>query len=405
MEKRLLQIQARAAEILKELQKEDLTVEQIDALEAEQRNLETEANTIKRKMELTGKLEDMGEGKADPIRGPDEAEARAKEMQESGRMTITSTEVRAAIGRESRATLIGTGSLAQPVKAGAEIHDTMNQVPNIADQVSVIDATGAASYEEAYVKTEPVAKTKADNGSAAAESDAVFRVAKLAPALINVTSYVSRNIQRVNPLAYQEKIRTLALKALRRKVAEIIVNGDGDHFGIKTATNTNKETIYKELLVDSKEIGADTLRKIVFSYGGNDELGGNARLYLTKEDLAAFGAVRGTNEKKPVYEITPSAENPNVGTIKDGGIIVPYSIHSGLTSLSKATQGSAKIQTMLYGDPQNVELALFGDYTIEVYKETKAVEGMLTVIGEVMVGCNLVVDQGFVVVTLAAKSS
>ena len=159
------------------------------------------------------------------------------------------------------------------------------------------------------------------------------------------------------------------------------------------------------LEVDSNTIGVDTLKNIVFAYGGNDELGGNARLFLTKEDLAAFGAVRGTNEKKALYEITPSTENPNVGTIKEGGVIVPYTIYSGLTSLSKATQGAEAIQTMLYGDPANFELALFGDYTIEVYKETKAVEGMLTVIGEVMAGGNVVVDGGFVVVTLKAKTA
>ena len=45
MEKRLAEIQERAAQILKELEKEDLTEAQITALEEEQRNLETEANT------------------------------------------------------------------------------------------------------------------------------------------------------------------------------------------------------------------------------------------------------------------------------------------------------------------------------------------------------------------------
>ena len=105
-----------------------------------------------------------------------------------------------------------------------------------------------------------------------------------------------------------------------------------------------------------------------------------------------------------MYEITPEASNPNVGTIKTGGLIVPYTICSSLTSLSKATKGKTKIQTMIYGDPANFELALFGDYTVEVFRETKAIEGMLTVIGEQMAGGNVIVDGGFVVVTLEATA-
>ena len=59
---------------------------------------------------------------------------------------------------------------------------------------------------------------------------------------------------------------------------------------------------------------------------------------------------------------------------------------------------------MIYGDPANFELALFGDYTVEVFRETKAIEGMLTVIGEQMAGGNVIVDGGFVVVTLEATA-
>ena len=85
---------------------------------------------------------------------------------------------------------------------------------------------------------------------------------------------------------------------------------------------------------------------------------------------------------------------------KDGGVIVPYSIASNLTALSGTTQGSAAIQTMVYGDPMNYELGLFGDYTVRVDESVKAVERMLTILGDAMVGGNLIVDKGFVVATL-----
>ena len=58
------------------------------------------------------------------------------------------------------------------------------------------------------------------------------------------------------------------------------------------------------------------------------------------------------------------------------------------------------VQTMAYGDPMNYELGLFGDYTVRVDESVKAVERMLTVLGDAMVGGNLIVDKGFVVATV-----
>lgn len=52
---------------------------------------------------------------------------------------------------------------------------------------------------------------------------------------------------------------------------------------------------------------------------------------------------------------------------------------------------------MVYGDPMNYELGLFGDYTIRVDESVKAVERMYAILGDVMVGGNLIVDKGFVV--------
>ena len=393
MNKRLLEIQARKAELLKELEG-DVTEERLSEIEKEQATLETEERSIRSKSDLIGKLSEKTEEKPEE-RHTEKPEERAKKIMESGKMEISSTEVRNAMGMQTRSTLIATDSLVEPTKNGNDIKDNL-------DQVSVIDATGAAAFEEAYVKSEPTAAERED-GSAGTATDPVFRVAKLKPELINVTSFVSKNIQRVSPLAYEAKIRSLALKALRRKVAKMIVNGSTDSFGIKTAKNTMNEDICKELLLDANTIDANTLKKIVFSYGGNDELGGNARLFLTKEDLQKFGEVRGTNEKKALYEITPDNANPNIGTIKEGGLIVPYTINSSLTSLSSAVKGTEKVQTMIYGDPANFELALFGNYTVEVFKETKAVEGMLTIIGEIMAGGNVIVDSGFVIVSLASN--
>ena len=68
-----------------------------------------------------------------------------------------------------------------------------------------------------------------------------------------------------------------------------------------------------------------------------------------------------------------------------------------LTPLSGAAAGASAVQTMVYGDPLNYELGLFGDYSIRVDESVKALERMVAILGDVFVGGNLVVDKGFVV--------
>ena len=111
--------------------------------------------------------------------------------------------------------------------------------------------------------------------------------------------------------------------------------------------------------------------------------------------------MRNTNQER-VFKIRPDGGNPNTGVIEDGGVIVPYTIVSALTTLNGNTAKSA--QTMVYGDPLNYELGLFGDYTIRVDESVKAVERMVAILGDAMVGGNLIVDKGFVVGTTPAAA-
>ena len=302
---------------------------------------------------------------------------------------------------------LATGTLAQPTGAGTNIRDPLgNGVGAIIDQVYVQDLTGMASYLEPYVISE-FAASGADVATAAgtartASGDPTFGVAKIAPYELTTTSYVDRNISRLTPANYYAKVYTMAIRAMRRDTVKMIFNGDGqstnDMFGIKTAKNIAGNAIYatKEL----SAVDADLLTELMFAYGGDEMLGGSCRLYLNKADLLALGKIRGTNEKRRLFDIVPDAGNPNTGTIREGGTIVPYSIASNLTALSGSSQGSAAIQTMVYGDPMNYELGLFGDYTVRVDESVKAVERMLTILGDAMVGGNLIVDKGFVVATL-----
>lgn len=325
-----------------------------------------------------------------------------EDMAEMGRMLAAGEAVRISAAQLTRgpvnATTLGTGTLIQPQGGGTDIRSGFTaQVPTLIDQVATIELTGLNGYEEPYVVQELEAqggKVTTVAGTARTDSDPTFAKAKIAPYEVSVTSFVDRNLGRLNPADYAAKVQEMALRAIRRKVNGYIVNGDGqtspDMFGITNAKNTAGAAIYATKSLGAA-LGVDSLDDLVYAYGGDEEVGGNARLLLTKANLQALGKLRGTNEKRRLFAIAPDAGNPNTGTITDGGLVVPYTIVSAIGAT-----------TLAYGDPTNYELGLFGDYVIRVDESVKAVERMNAILGDVMVGGNLIVDKGFVIGTLGA---
>ena len=204
-------------------------------------------------------------------------------------------------------------------------------------------------------------------------------------------SYISEEVKAQSTLNYQAKVDESARKALRAKASEYVV---------KKLKNSE---LVKTLEVATNTIGAETLRNIVLNYGGDENVHGSAVLFLNKADLIAFGAVRGTNDKKAVYEITPDASNPNTGIIKEGGTSVKYCLNKNLTALSASTKGAEAIKTMYYGNPLNFQLDLFSDYNVKVSEDYKFSAGLLAIRGAVQLGGDVVVKDGFVAVTLAAN--
>lgn len=396
-----------AEALLKEGKREEYRskMEQVTNMNAEIKDLEELVREQDRK--FMEKAPDYQEEK-------DKAEELGSQLMKGMEVKFSPTEVAKALfmpKQVEKAVTLATGTLAQPTGAGSNIRDALGYgVGAIIDQVYVQDLTGMAAYLEPYVITEPDAtgaKVSTAAGTArTASADPTFGVAKISPFELTTTSYVDRNIARLTPANYYAKVFNMAMRSMRRDTVKMIFNGDGqatnDMFGIKTAKNVAGASIFATL--DVEEVGPDLLTDLMFAYGGDEELGGNCRLYLNKADLLALGKLRGTNEKRRLFDIVPDAANPNTGTIREGGTIVPYSISSKLTTLSTATQGEEAIQTMVYGDPMNYELGLFGDYTVRVDESIKGVERMLTILGDAMVGGNLIVDKGFVVATLPANA-
>lgn len=376
--------------------------------EAEQAkgNAEAAKAAMDKAKSLNGRIDDMNDMIAEADRyanlhAPKFGSDR-KDMEEMGKMLAAGERVKISIvdtlaGIRQNAGTLATGPIVTPQGGGSEIHDGFTgQVSSLIDMVNVVNLGGLGSWEEPYAVSDMEAQSgniKTNSGKARGESDPVFAKAKLAAYEATTTSFIDKKISQLSPADYAAKIQVMALRALRRKVNGLIINGDGqaspDMFGILNAKNTDGNVIFANL-ADVAAINENALNALVFGYGGDEFVGGNARLILTKASLKAFGALRGTNEKQRLYKITPDKANPNIGTIEDGGLIVPYTISSAI--------GDGKLA---YGDPMNYMLALFGDYVIRTDESVKAVERMLAILGDVTVGGNLTVDKGYSVATLA----
>lgn len=318
------QIEARKAEIKAEAQKSDAD---FDALNAEVDALEARADEIRKAAEqrdsLIGRV-NAGAGHIIEHGSPKiSAEERAaNEFAASGRM-------------ETRA-LLASGQLAKPTKATG-INGLAAVADSIVDDVNAVALTGNGSWVVGYKTKDAIAADVVD-GKAIAGTGAEFGTVTINPSEWGVLDTVSNQVKKMTPLDYQGQIKNSALIALRVKAAEKIVAA------IK-ASGLAVKKVYK--------IDENYLRSVVLGFRAISGKGGTV-LYLAQDDLAALGKIRGTNEKKALYEIKFDAGTTISGTITEGGLAARFRV------LDQLTAG-----TQLYGQPGTVDMPMWDNYQIE----------------------------------------
>lgn len=318
------QIATRKAEIKEELNKEDCDV---NALSAEVDALEERANVIKAEAEQRANLvSKVNSGAGEVVeRGEtqmNENEERAQKLMDTGKM-----EVRA---------LLSTGTIAKPTKV-----DGINGLPeaenSIVDDVHAVPLTGTGAYTVAYKDTEAAAADVTD-GEAIGGTGATFKYVTINPAEWGVFDEISNQVKKVSPLAYETEVRNSALISLRTEAADKIVKA------ILASTLLGAVTV---------AIDKDYLRTLTLNFKAIPGKGA-PKLYLNRSDLVKVGAIRGTNEKKALYEIAFDPGTTNSGTITEGGLAVKFAV---IDSLAEGTQ--------LFGQPQTVEMPMWDNYSIE----------------------------------------
>lgn len=393
--KRLKEIEKRLAEI-KGIVDSDESVENIDALNTEADQLLAERNkileNIQNYQQLRQKIADGSIGTSVNISGNIDAEnfeERAKKFASTKRTSIATTQLRTA--------LVSSGKLATPT-AVSGINDTVGaKHSSIIDLVKIVDCGGMGSNKVAYIDTDADAAAEHTEGSAATAKEATFGYVEITPKTLATYAQISEQAKNQTPLQYEAKVQEQALISLRKAAVKLVIS--------KLKASTLNKAVDASVSSAKKGIlDENTLTDFLLEYGGDESVVGEAVLFLNKKDLRAIGKIRGTQDKKKVYEIVPDGSNPNVGIIKDGGLAIKYCICSELAACVDTAQGSAAIPTMFYGNPQCLELDLFTDYQVKVSEEFAFTSLMDTILGSVTLGADVVAKNGFVSLTIPASA-
>lgn len=362
-QERVKEIEERKAALKAEVKEGKADEARLKEIRSEAETLNAEEEEIRTKMELSKEFRNA------PVAPVQQGENRADKFRAENRMSIP-------MFMENRSVLVSSGKLTTPTAVLTEIGELPSTISSIIDDVETIDATGTGSWKFPYKVTDAEAKDVIE-GKAIGGTGATYDSVEIGPGEWGVLDEVSNQVKKMTNVAYAASVQNSAYLALRRKAKEKVT-----------------AAILASKLLETKTVAIDVnyLRTVILNFGSDESVAGGTKLYLNKNDLADIGKIRGTNEKKALYEI--SFDDENNGTIKEGGLSVPFSINS---SLPEGTQ--------LYGQPKSVKMLLWGDYEVttddggDYFKRN-----MLGIRGIATAGADLTVYHGMQKITQSAPS-
>lgn len=398
-------LEKRAA-LLAELQKPETTKERFDEVRAEVAKLNYTIEEL-RKDEAQKKAEEDAAKEAElrgarlPIGGgtlfdqnklPTEEERKqAEEKIEKRAATLKKGE---AITFDSRAA-VASGSTALGTAVSASINPTFEQVGTLDQLVNNVhlEGVGAESYKKPFVKTIGEGVITEEGKAPATTAEPTFGYADINKVKIVAYAEVNEEVEKLPAANYIAEVDAAVVGAWKKKVNAQIMNGSGsgELVGIVNAPTSIIEAGQRKTIATIDE---NTLDEVVFEYGGDEEVEGDAMLILNKLTLKEFAKVKGS-DKKRAYEIVVRG---NTGTING----IPFVCTSRLAPFATVEAGKPY---MVYGKMKGYELAHFT--ALEVAKSTdyKFKEGVIAFKVTGFVGGSPAMWNGFASVQKAAGTT
>ena len=374
----------RFAEIRSEVEKLNFT---IGELQADER---AAADKAAREAELRGaRLPNGGETLIDTNKTPtaeerarvEKVEKRAKALKAGEKITL-----------ETRA--VTTAATALGVVAGSDINPAFEQVGTLDKLVNEthLEGTGAESYKKPFEKNIGEGEIVAEGNGPASNAEPSFGYADIKKTKIVAYAEVSEETEKLPAANYLAAVDTAVVNAWRKKLVGQIVNGSGNDelVGIVNAPTTIIEASQRATIATIDE---NTLDEVVFGYGGDENVEGDAFLILNKLTLKEFARVKGS-DKKRAYDIVVKG---NKGTING----IPFVCTSRVAAFGRVTAGNPYL---LYGKLKGYELTYFTDLEVAKSTDYKFKEGMIALKVTGIVGGSPAMWNGFMSVQKEANA-
>lgn len=391
----------RRAALLTEAQKSETTAERFAEIRSEVERLNFTIETAQ-KAETDAQREEELRAARKPNGAPAPADgvifdqrnapdAKSKEAAEK-------IEKRAAALKKGDKASIETRAVASTVTALSSVaSDTINPA---FEQVGTLDklvnevrlvGVGAESYKKPFIKTIGEGGITAE-GAAYATAEPTFDYAPINKVKITAYAEVNEEVEKLPAADYVAEVENAVVGAWRKKVISQIVNGSGKN-ELVGIVNAPENIVAADQRKTIATIDENTLDNIIFDYGGDEDVEGDAYLILNKLSLKEFAKVKGT-DKKRAYEIIVRG---NTGTING----IPFVCTSKLAAFGNVTAGAPY---MLYGKLKGYELAYFTDLDVEKSTDYKFKEGVIAFKVSGFVGGSPAMYNGFMSVQKAEKA-
>lgn len=316
-------------------------------------------------------------------------EQRGAELK-GGKAVVISPEATA----EERAVTVASSNLVVQKKYSSTIADTFNDVSGLIDRVAAVPLNGGESYSKSFVTGYGEGDYKAE-GEAYASAEPTFDSVEIGKAKITAYAEITEEVEKLPNLDYVSYVSATMRRAIRKKITKQILAGTGGTNALTGIFSAPANVIPLASDIEISAIDETTLDKIVFGYGGDEDVEGQAVLVLNKADLAAFNAVRFTDGKR-AYKIKLNADgNSNSGTItSEGSFEVPFIINSAAPALS-ADATTVDTYCMAYGKLAAYEMPVFSPLTVQKSTDFKFSTGQIAYRASIYAGGNVSVYKGF----------
>lgn len=278
--------------------------------------------------------------------------------------------------------VVATTNVLIETKYKRTIEENFNEVAQTVDLVDSFALDGGKEYQVAFQIDDGDADYTAESATYT-NDEGTFGTATTGYAKITNSAIVNEEVVELPNADYLTRIVNSIRKSIRKKMSHQIIAGAGTINTLKGIYNAPTTTIPADYKVELSAIDADTLRTIVFAYGGVEDVESPATLILDKLDLASFAALKAT-DGRPVYSISYNGPGGYIEEV-GGGLRVPYSINSACNALSDAGTAIGE-KTMIYGDPRAYELPLFSNLVIKRSDERYIDTGQIGFFGRVFAG-------------------